>query len=57
MSMKREEHYYSVYRAILRAHGGEGRVFINFFIFGIFFQHVKKINPFWKFCKDQNGKI
>ena len=40
--MKREEHYYSVYRANLRARGGVGRYFI-FFIFCYFFQHVKKL--------------
>ena len=32
MRMKREEHYYSVYRANLRARGGVARYFI-FFIF------------------------
>ena len=51
--MKREEHY-SVYRAILRAHGGEARVF---FYFGHFFPTCEKITQFLEFCKDQGGKI
>ena len=42
MRMKREEHY-SVYRAILRAHGGEGARFLFFGIFWHFFQHFVKI--------------
>ena len=45
MRMKREEHY-SVYRAILRAHGGEARGFFFFHFFCIFFQHVKKLLNF-----------
>ena len=56
MRMKREEHYYSVYRAILTAHGGEDRVFI-FFIFCHFFSTCEKITQFLEFCKDQGGKI
>ena len=55
MRMKREEHY-SVYRAILRAHGGEARVFIFLFFWQIF-STCEKITQFWEFCKDQGGKI
>ena len=55
MRMKREEHY-SVYRAILRAHGGEDRVFISFY-FWHFFSTCEKITQFLEFCKDQGGKI
>ena len=56
MSMKREEHYYSVYRAILRAHGGEARVFIYFY-FWHFFPTSEKNTQSLEFCKDQGGKI
>ena len=56
MRMKREEHYYSVYRANLRAHGGEDRVFI-FWHFWHFFSTCEKITQFLEFCKDQGGKI
>ena len=56
MRMKREEHYYSVYRANLRARGGVGRYFI-FFIFCHFFSTCEKITQFLEFCKDQGGKI
>ena len=55
MRMKREEHY-SVYRAILRAHGVVDRVFI-FFYFWHFFSTCEKITQFLEFCKDQGGKI
>ena len=56
MRMKREEHYYSVYRANLRARGGVARYFI-FFIFCHFFSRCEKITQFLEFCKDQGGKI
>ena len=56
MRMKREEHYHSVYRAILRAHGGEGRVFI-FFHFWLFFSTCEKITQILEFSKYQGGKI
>ena len=56
MSMKREEQYYSVHRANLRARGGVARVFI-FFIFCHFFSTCEKITQFLEFCKDQGGKI
>ena len=52
MRMKREEHY-SVYRAILRAHGGEARVFI-FFLFWQNFSTCEKITQFLVF---RGGKI
>ena len=52
MSMKREEHYYSVYRANLRARGGA-----RYFIFCHFFSTCEKITQFLEFCKDQGGKI
>ena len=52
MRMKREEHYYSVYRANLRARGGEDRVFIFWH-----FLACEKITQFLEFCKDQGGKI
>ena len=55
MRMKREEHY-GVYRAILRARGGEARYFI-FFYFCQIFSTCEKIIQFLKFCKDQDGKI
>ena len=48
--------HYSVYRAILTAHGGEDRVFI-FFIFCHFFSTCEKITQFLEFFKDQGGKI
>ena len=51
-----QQEHYSVYRAILRAHGGEDRVFI-FFIFCHFFSTCEKITQFLEFCKDQGGKI
>ena len=54
--MKREEHYYSVYRAIFRAHGGEARVFIYFY-FWDFFPTCEKNTQSLEFCKDQGGKI
>ena len=54
--MKREEHYYSVYRANLRARGAVARVFI-FLIFGIFFQHVKKLLNFQNFVKIKVAKF
>jgi hypothetical protein len=54
--MKREEHYYSVYRANLRARGGGGPVF-KFFILCHFFSTCEKITQFLEFCKDQGGKI
>ena len=59
MSMKREEHYYSVYRANFRAcgGGGGGAGFFFFFFLSFFFQHVKKLLNFLQFCKDQGGKI
>ena len=56
MRMKREEQYYSVYRANLRARGGEDRVFI-FFYFCQIFSTCEKIIQFLEFCKDQGGKI
>ena len=56
MRMKREEQYYSVYRANLRARGAVGRVFI-FFNFWHFFSTCEKITQFLEFCKDQGGKI
>ena len=56
MRMKREEQYYSVYRANLRARGGVARDFI-FFIFCHFFSTCEKITQFLEFCKDQGGKI
>ena len=56
MRMKREEHYYSVYRANLRARGAVDRYFI-FFIFCHFFSTCEKIPQFLEFCKDQGGKI
>ena len=56
MRMKREEHYYSEYRAILRAHGGEARVFIYFY-FWHFFPTCEKNTQSLEFCKDQGGKI
>ena len=56
MRMKREEHYYSVYRANLRARGAVARVFI-FLIFWHFFSTCEKITQFLEFCKDQGGKI
>ena len=56
MRMKREEHYYSVDRANLRARGAVDRYFI-FFIFCHFFSTCEKIPQFLEFCKDQGGKI
>ena len=57
MRMKREEHYYSVYRANLRAHGGGRTGFLFFFYFWHFFSTCEKIIQFLKFCEDQGGKI
>ena len=57
MSMKREEHYYSVYRANPRARGGVARDFIFFFFFLFFILSCEKITQFLEFCKDQGGKI
>ena len=51
-----QQEHYSVYRAILRAHGGEDRVFISFY-FWHFFSTCEKITQFLEFCKDQGGKI
>ena len=60
MRLKREEHYYSVYRANLRAHGGWGGgwpVFLFFEIFWHFFSTCENITQFLEFCIDQGGKI
>ena len=54
MRMKREEHYYSVYRANLRARGGVGRPAQ---IGGNFFKHVKKLFNFWNFVKIKVAKF
>ena len=51
-----QQEHYSVYRAILRAHGGEARFFILFY-FWHFFSKCEKNNQFWEFCKDQGAKI
>ena len=51
-----QQEHYSVYRAILRANGGEARVFI-FFHFWHFFSTREKMTQFLEFCKDQGGKI
>ena len=56
MRMKREEQYYSVYRANLRARGAVDRYLI-FFISCHFFSTCEKITQFLEFCKDQGGKI
>ena len=56
MRMKREEHYYSVYRANLRARGGRPGI-LFFLLFVIFFSTCEKITQFLEFCKDQGGKI
>ena len=51
MRMKREEHY-TVYGAILRAHGVVDRVVIFSFFF-----NCEKITQILEFCKYQGGKI
>ena len=56
MRMKREEHYYSVYRANLRARGGWPGTKKKYF-FAIFFQHVKKSINFGNFVKIKMAKF
>ena len=56
MRMQREEQYYSVYRANLRARGAVGRVFI-LLIFWHFFSTCEKNTHFLEFYEDQGGKI
>ena len=49
-----QQEHYSVYRAILRAHGGEGRPKSFYFFWQL---NCEKIIQFLEFCKDQGGKI
>ena len=51
-----QQEHYSVYRAILRAHGGEAQVFI-FLFFWHFFSTCEKITQFLGFCKIKVAKL
>ena len=51
-----QQEHYSVYRTILRAHGGVARV-LSIFYFWLFFSTSEKITQLLEFCKDQDGKI
>ena len=51
-----QQEHYSVYRAILRAHGVEEARHKKKFG-AIFFQHVKKLINFWSFVKIKAAKF